>query len=104
MRVKERWQQDAFIRSAKAMSSLPTMMIQLPVAMDDLKQHPGADRTILAAVYALDGNAIVVAATRRCAILVIKWSKLMRYLRRRHDGSAWKANARVPQGWESVEA
>lgn len=93
MRIKERWRQEAFIRSAKAQDGdLPTMIIQLPVAMADLKQYPGADRTILASVYAMDGKAVVVPATRRCGILVVEWSKLMRYLRRRFHGSAWNAN------------
>lgn len=92
MRIKERWRQDAFIRSAKAQSNSPSMIIQLPVAMADTTKHPGADRTILASVYVMDGKAIVVPATRRCGILVVEWSKLMRYLRRRYNGKAWDAN------------
>lgn len=92
MRIKERWRQDAFIRSATAQSSFPSMIIQLPVAMADLCQYPGAERIILASVYVLDGKAIVVPATRRCGILVVDWSKLMRYLRRRFNGQAWNAN------------
>ena len=92
MRVKETWRQDAFIRSAKAQQSFPCMIIQLPVAMADLTRHPGADRTVLASVYVMDGKAVVVPATRRCGVLVVEWSKLMRYLRRRYDGSAWNAN------------
>ena len=94
MRIKEHWRQEAFIRSAKAQSNSPTMIIQLPVAMADTTMHPGADRTVLASVYILDGKAIVVPATRRCGILVVEWSKLMRYLRRRHKGNAWGANVK----------
>ena len=92
MRVKEHWRQEAFIRSAKVQSKFPAMIIKLPVAMADLTKYPGADRTILASVFVQDGKAIVVPATRRCGILVVDWSKLMRYLRRRYNGSAWNAN------------
>lgn len=83
MRIKERWRQEQFIRAAKKQSSAPTMIMQLPVAMADLKQYPGADRTILAAVYPCNGNAVIVPGTRRCGILVVKWELLMAYLRRR---------------------
>lgn len=92
MVVKERWRQEAFIRAAKAQSNSPTMIIQLPVAMADIAKYPGAERTILASVYLMDGKAVVVPATRRCGILVVEWSKLMRYLRRRFNGQAWNAN------------
>lgn len=92
MRIKERWRQDACIRAAKVQHPTPTMCIQIPVAMADTTKHPGADRMILASVYVMDGKAIVVPATRRCGVLVVEWSKLMRYLRRRHAGMAWKAN------------
>lgn len=83
MRVKEYWRQEQFIRSAKKANGCCSMIIQLRVAISDPKQYPGTDRTCLAAVYPLDGKAIVVPATRRCGILVVEWSKLMRYLRRR---------------------
>lgn len=92
MRIKEHWRQEAFIRAARAQSNSPAMIIRLPVAMADTTKYPVADRTILAAVYPMDGKAIVVPSTRRCGILVVDWSKLMRYLRRRFNGQAWNAN------------
>ena len=83
MRVKETWRVEAFIRSAKAISKQPAFITQLPVAMADLSNHPGADKHVLCGVWCVDGKAIVVPATKRCGILVVEWSKLMRYLRRR---------------------
>lgn len=83
MRIKERWKQEQIIRSAKKANGTCTMIIQLPVAMADTSQYPGADRSQLAAVYPLDGDAVIVPASKRCGILVVKWEKLMHYLRRR---------------------
>lgn len=83
MRIKEHWKIEAVIRAAKKNGSFPSMVVQIPVAMADLKKHPGADRKILASVFALDGDAVVVPASKRCGILVVEWSKFQRYLRRR---------------------
>lgn len=83
MRVKERWRVEQFLRSAKAQQQHPSMIIQLPVAMADTQEHPGADRKILAAVWPQDGRAIIRPSTLRCGILMVEWPKLMRYLRRR---------------------
>ena len=82
MRIKEHWKIHQTIRSAKAVNGSCTMVVSLPVAMADLTRYPGADRRILAAVYPLDGKAVIVPSTHRCGILIVDWSKFMRYLRR----------------------
>ncbi|MCR9292047.1 MAG: hypothetical protein NXI32_04960 [bacterium] len=73
MRVKEHHRMHQFIRAAKKLSGGPTMIVQLPLSIGDRRMHPGSDRA-LAAVYAYD----------RFGILVVEWSKFMRYLGRRH--------------------
>lgn len=83
MRIKERWRQEQIIRQAKSVSGDCKMIVKLPVAMDDLKQYPHASRSVLASVYACDGDAVVVPANRRGGILVVKWDRFMRYLARR---------------------
>jgi hypothetical protein len=82
MRIKDRPTIDSYIRSAKALRHSTTMIVTLPVAGADLKQHPGADRHQLAMVYSYDGKAVIVPGSHRCGILVVEWSKFMRYVRK----------------------
>lgn len=84
MRIKHKHAVHNWIQVAKAINGSPTMIVNLPVAMADTTQYPGADRWVLAAVYPIDGKAVVVPSTLRCGILVCDWSKFMRYLRRRN--------------------
>jgi len=96
MRVKERWRINQFLRSCRKRVLVqdregrcewrtapadPAFICQVPVAMADLREYPGASRRMLAAVYAQDGKAIVKPSSLRCGILVVDWSKWMRYVR-----------------------
>ena len=82
MVVKEQWRISGSIRSCKARHGAPNMIIRLPIAGADRKQYPGADLSVLAAVYCLDGKAVVRPSTLRCGILVCEWTKFMRFIRR----------------------
>lgn len=81
MRIKDRPMIDRYLRAAKALGGY-TLIVNLPVAMADTRRYPGADRHVLATVYGYDGKAVVVPSSLRCGILVVEWSKFMRYIRR----------------------
>ena len=73
MTIKDNERIHRIMRSVKATRSCPSMIVRLPIRL-------GGDRYSLAAVYPLDGKAVIRPSAG--GLLVTDWAAFMRYVRR----------------------